>query len=351
MTKTPEAFEKIRSKRSKLSLRLRLILMVSGEIEVSVLLAYGIAELVNFAYSEKDVVPLLFLLVVISLFIGIIVTVFMSKYFFDPIKQLGKAMEKIADGDFNIQLDTKSSAQEIQEVFTGFNLMTNELKATEVLQTDFVSNVSHEIKTPINAIEGYSMLLQSGENLSPEQKKYVDKIIFNTGRLSNLVGNILLLSKIENQSIETNKSVFRLDEQIRQALLAQEEKWTIKDIDFDVDLIKAEYNGNENLMLHVWENLISNAVKFSPQGGLIRIKLIESDSKFIFTIEDEGDGFDKTTEKRIFDKFYQGDSSHKEDGNGLGLALVKRIITITKGDISAENRSSGGAKFTVTLYK
>ena len=351
MTKTRESFEKIRSKRSKLSLRLRLILMVSGEIEVSVLLAYGIAELVNFAYSEKDVVPLLFLLVVISLFIGIIVTVFMSKYFFDPIKQLGKAMEKIADGDFNIQLDTKSSAQEIQEVFTGFNLMTNELKATEVLQTDFVSNVSHEIKTPINAIEGYSMLLQSGENLSPEQKKYVDKIIFNTGRLSNLVGNILLLSKIENQSIETNKSVFRLDEQIRQALLAQEEKWTIKDIDFDVDLIKAEYNGNENLMLHVWENLISNAVKFSPQGGLIRIKLIESDSKFIFTIEDEGDGFDKTTEKRIFDKFYQGDSSHKEDGNGLGLALVKRIITITKGDISAENRSSGGAKFTVTLYK
>ena len=351
MTKTRESFEKIRSKRSKLSLRLRLILMVSGEIEVSVLLAYGIAELVNFAYSEKDVVPLLFLLVVISLFIGIIVTVFMSKYFFDPIKQLGKAMEKIADGDFNIQLDTKSCAQEIQEVFTGFNLMTNELKATEVLQTDFVSNVSHEIKTPINAIEGYSMLLQSGENLSPEQKKYVDKIIFNTGRLSNLVGNILLLSKIENQSIETNKSVFRLDEQIRQALLAQEEKWTVKDIDFDVDLIKAEYNGNENLMLHVWENLISNAVKFSPQGGLIRIKLIESDGKFIFTIEDEGDGFDKTTEKRIFDKFYQGDSSHKEDGNGLGLALVKRIITITKGDISAENRSSGGAKFTVTLYK
>lgn len=351
MTKTRESFEKIRSKRSKLSLRLRLILMVSGEIEVSVLLAYGIAELVNFAYSEKDVVPLLFLLVVISLFIGIIVTVFMSKYFFDPIKQLGKAMEKIADGDFNIQLDTKSSAQEIQEVFTGFNLMTNELKATEVLQTDFVSIVSHEIKTPINAIEGYSMLLQSGENLSPEQKKYVDKIIFNTGRLSNLVGNILLLSKIENQSIETNKSVFRLDEQIRQALLAQEEKWTVKDIDFDVDLIKAEYNGNENLMLHVWENLISNAVKFSPQGGLIRIKLIESDGKFIFTIEDEGDGFDKTTEKRIFDKFYQGDSSHKEDGNGLGLALVKRIITITKGDISAENRSSGGAKFTVTLYK
>lgn len=165
-------------------------------------------------------------------------------------------MDKVADGDFSVRLDLKEfSSGEVQELYAGFNLMTYELKSTEVLQTDFVSNVSHEFKTPINAIEGYSTLLQGCENLDEDQQEYIDKILFNTKRLSTLVSNILLLSKIENQSIQTHQEWYGLDEQVREALLALEATWAPKDIDFDVDLEDLEYYGNENIMYHVWTNL------------------------------------------------------------------------------------------------
>ncbi|MGM9680303.1 MAG: ATP-binding protein [Eubacteriales bacterium] len=274
----------------------------------------------------------------------------MSKYFFDPIKKLGAAMEKVADGDFKIRLETKSSSKEIQEIYSGFNLMTTELSAIEILQTDFVSNVSHEFKTPINAIEGYSTLLQDNENLNDEQKQYVDKIIFNTKRLSTLVGSILLLSKIENQSISVHQTCYRLDEQIRQSIVALEPSWEKKDIEFDVEMDSIEYVGNEGMMHHVWDNLIGNAIKFNPECGLIRIRLTKQNDDVVFTIEDSGPGISDEAKKHIFDKFYQGDSSHKEEGNGLGLALVKKILAISNGEISVENISGGGCRFTVFLH-
>ena len=227
--------------------------------------------------------------------------------------------------------------------------MAHELSSTEILQTDFVSNVSHEFKTPINAIEGYSTLLQGSENLDHIQREYVDKILLNTRRLSSLVGSILLLSKLENQQIPTNQSSYRLDEQIRQSLVAQEIAWSQKDIELDVELERLSYLGNEPMMRHVWDNLISNAVKFSPQGGTIKLRLTRKPEKLVFTIEDQGSGLSEETQKHIFDKFYQGDSSHKQEGNGLGLALVKRILTIEKGQITAENIPEGGCRFTVTL--
>lgn len=259
------------------------------------------------------------------------------------------AMEQVADGDLSVQLETDSSSKEIQEVYAGFNLMTRELNTIEVLQTDFVSNVSHEFKTPITAIEGYTTLLQGYDNLDADQQQYVDKILFNTKRLSNLVSNILLLSKIENQSIETNQVRFRLDEQIRQSIVALEPKWTDKKIEFDVELDSIKHLGNEDLLHHVWDNLIGNAIKFSPQGGLVRIRLIKQENKIVFTVEDNGPGIPEEAKKHIFDKFYQADSSHKQEGNGLGLALVKRILMIADGKIDVENRADGGCRFTVML--
>ena len=259
-------------------------------------------------------------------------------------------MEQVADGDFSVQLETKSSAKEIQEIYSGFNMMTQELSATEVLQTDFVSNVSHEFKTPINAIEGYATLLQGSDSPDGDREVYVEKILYNTKRLSDLVGSILLLSKIENQSIPDKQTRFRLDEQIRQSILALEGAWTQKDVEFDVDLESLEYVGNEVLLRHVWDNLISNAIKFGPQGGLITLKLKKEVGKLVFTVEDEGPGLTDEAKKHIFDKFYQADSSHKQDGNGLGLALVKRILHISGGEISAENiTDKGGCRFTVVL--
>ncbi|MGM9658527.1 MAG: ATP-binding protein [Eubacteriales bacterium] len=346
--KAREDFEQTRNRRdNRLSLRVRMTFMVSAEILVCVSLSYWLSLLLNSAFHIK--IPILIELIVLSLFIGLFVTGFMSKWFFDPVKRLRTAMERVADGDFTVRVGTKSSSKEIQEIYSGFNLMTNELNAIEILQTDFVSNVSHEFKTPINAIEGYSMLLQDNDNLSDEQKQYVDKIIFNTKRLSSLVGSILLLSKIENQSIPVNLTNYRLDEQIRQSIVALESAWEKKNIEFDVEMENIEYTGNENMMRHVWDNLIGNAVKFNPEFGIVRIRLSGRDGDIVFTIDDSGPGIPEEARKHIFDKFYQGDCSHKDEGNGLGLALVKKILSVSNGDITAENIDGGGCRFTVTL--
>ena len=288
-------------------------------------------------------------LVGVCLLVGILVTSQLSKFFFNPTKKLRGAMDKVAEGDFSVRLEEKSSSKEIMEIYTGFNLMAHELSSTEILQTDFVSNVSHEFKTPINAIEGYSTLLQDSDNLDDDQREYIDKILFNTQRLSSLVGSILLLSKLENQQIPSHQVEYRLDEQIRQSIVALEPAWEQKDIEFDVELDRVSYLGNEPMMRHVWDNLISNAVKFSPNGGAVKIHLVKKLKRLIFTVEDQGPGLSEEAQKHIFDKFYQADASHKQEGNGLGLALVKRILTIEKGQIAAENIPEGGCRFTVTL--
>ena len=345
---TRERFENVRQKQqNRFSLRTRLTALVTIEMLVCVLIAYGVDQLFNQVFPWT--VPLEFELVGVCLLVGILVTGQLSKYFFNPIKKLRGAMDKVAEGDFSVRLEEKSSSKEILEIYTGFNLMAHELSSTEILQTDFVSNVSHEFKTPINAIEGYSTLLQDGENLSEDQKEYVDKILLNTQRLSSLVGSILLLSILENQQIPTNQIEYRLDEQIRQSVVALESAWSQKDIELDVDLDRVSYLGNEQMMRHVWDNLISNAVKFSPQGGKVKLCLSQKARKLTFTVEDQGPGLSEEAQKHIFDKFYQGDSSHKQEGNGLGLALVKRILTIEKGQITAENIPDGGCRFTVTL--
>ena len=345
---TRERFENVRQKQqNRFSPRTRLTALVTIEMLVCVLIAYGVDQLFNQVFPWT--VPLEFELVGVCLLVGILVTGQLSKYFFNPIKKLRGAMDKVAEGDFSVRLEEKSSSKEILEIYTGFNLMAHELSSTEILQTDFVSNVSHEFKTPINAIEGYSTLLQDGENLSEDQKEYVDKILLNTQRLSSLVGSILLLSKLENQQIPTNQIEYRLDEQIRQSVVALESAWSQKDIELDVDLDRVSYLGNEQMMRHVWDNLISNAVKFSPQGGKVKLCLSQKARKLTFTVENQGPGLSEDAQKHIFDKFYQGDSSHKQEGNGLGLALVKRILTIEKGQITAENIPDGGCRFTVTL--
>ena len=332
-----------------ISLRLRLTLLVSAELVVCVLIALGIYLLLE-DYIPIDYRLLLFLdLVIISLIIGFGVTSALAKLFFGPIKKLRKAMEQVADGDFSVCLDCKTGSKEIAEIYTGFNLMVRELAATEMLQSDFVSNVSHEFKTPINAIEGYSTLLQGSENLDKSQQEYLDKILFNTKRLSSLVGSILLLGKLENQQIATNQTHYRLDEQIRQSVVALEPAWEKKNIEFDVELERTNYLGNEPMMRHVWDNLISNAVKFSPRDGMIRIRMAKMQGKVYISIEDQGPGLSEDAQKHIFDKFYQADSSHKQEGNGLGLALVKRILTIENGQIKVENRLGGGCCFTVIL--
>ncbi len=349
--KTRQTFEDIRNrKKERLTLRVRMVLWVQVELLACVGLAFLIDKIAHTLNPNWNI-PLILELIIVSVVVGGVMTAVISRAFFNPVKNLGQAMDKVANGDFTIQLDTdKSSSGEIKELYAGFNLMTNELRATEILQTDFISNVSHEFKTPINAIEGYSTLLQGCENLDDDQKEYVEKILFNTGRLSSLVSNILLLSKIENQSIQAKRGIFSLDEQIRENVVALETAWAPKNIELDVELDSVKYNGNEIMMRHVWSNLISNAIKFTPENSTVSIRLQNRKNKFIFSITDQGEGLSDEAQKHLFDKFYQADTSHKSEGNGLGLALVKQILDIDGGDITAENVNGGGCRFTVILY-
>lgn len=345
-----ERYEKVRQEqRNRFSLRTRLTFTVTVEMLCSILIAYGLDLLVNEVLQLPWEIPLALELIAVCLLIGLLITGQLSRFFFNPIKKLRKAMDKVAEGDYSVRLEDQSNSREIMEIYTGFNLMVHELSATEILQTDFVSNVSHEFKTPINAIEGYSTLLQGSDRLNPDEQKYVDKILYNTKRISSLVGSILLLSKLENQQIPTNRSLYRLDEQIRQSIVGLEAAWAAKNIEFEVDLDRVEYLGCESMMRHVWDNLIGNAVKFSPPGSLVRMTLTKRLRKTVFTIEDAGPGLTEEAKKHIFDKFYQADSSHKQEGNGLGLTLVKRVLTIEGGEIQVENRPGGGCCFTVTL--
>lgn len=342
-----DVFEYVRSQTNRGSLRVRMTLMVAAELFLSAGIALALVMLLDKYFNSTWLIAIAF--AATSIIIGSAVTAVLSKLFFDPVKKLGCAMEQVADGDYSVRLNDSSSSKEVMEMYAGFNLMTHELQTTEMLQSDFVSNVSHEFKTPINAIEGYSMLLQGSDNLSEDQERYVDKIIFNTRRLSSLVGSILLLSKLENQQISTKQSVFRLDEQIRQSIVALEPAWAEKGTDFDIELERLDYEGSEVMMRHVWDNLIGNAIKFGPVGGLVRMTLAERDGRIEFSIEDQGPGLSEDAIKHIYDKFYQADSSHKEEGNGLGLALVKRILTLENGVIKAENLPQGGCRFTVLL--
>ena len=347
--KSRERFEELRHQKIKFSLRTRLTVSVGAIVLVSVLVAFGLSELLERLVPSSASIPRLIQLIIFSLVIALIATRLMSKMFFNPIKELRRGMEKIADGKFDTRIETSSSSKELQELFAGFNMMANELEATEILQTDFVSNVSHEFKTPINAIEGYTTLLQGTDNIDEIENGYIEKILFNTKRLSSLVSNILLLSKLENQKIQTHCEKYSLDEQIREDILALESLWEPKYIEFDVDLDTVDYYGNKSILHHVWSNLLSNAIKFSPNGGTIKMRLLKDNKKITFVIEDNGPGLSEEAQKHLFDKFYQADTSHKEEGNGLGLALVKKILSLCDGEISAENMKDGGCRFTVTL--
>ncbi len=328
-------------------------LMFSSASVIGITLTTGLVFFVMWYFSKDNMIMLqnmsVLKIFVLTLMLGIIITFALRRIFISPLIKLVDAMNKVAGGDFSIRLDSKCKRSDLTEVYTSFNTMVNELSNTDTLQTDFISNVSHEFKTPINAIEGYASLLQDSSLSQQEQSTYIDKIIFNTRRLSELVGNVLLLSKVSSQNIQPKFTHYRLDEQIRQALLALESKWEEKNIDFDIELDVIEYYGMENLMGHVWTNLIDNAVKFSNKGGPIEIRLSSLEDSAYFTIRNFGTIIPEENLNKIFTKFYQCDTSRKSEGNGLGLPLAKRIVEEAKGFITAESDPENGTLFKVTL--
>lgn len=299
-------------------------------------------------HDKNPLTPVIFLLFM-SVMIGTSISLFVAKKILKPITRFSKATDEVAKGNFNIRMTETGHIEEIRDLTRKFNMMVHELSSIETLRNDFVVNVSHEFKTPIAAIEGYAMLLQDGNLSETERNEYTQMIIGSSRQLASLSHNILSLSKLENQEIILEKELYRLDEQIRYVILMLEPEWSSKELDLQIDLVKTNYYGNEGLLMQVWMNIIGNAIKFTPHRGVIGIRLFEKEASLVFQVSDTGIGMDDSIIKHIFDKFYQGDAARKTDGNGLGLALAKRIVDLCNGSIMVESKVGKGTIFTVTL--
>ncbi len=323
------------------------IMFLSGFLTVAVL---ALLHLVNI-FPALRYTPLVVIIVtaISCILIGTLLGAFVSKRILRPINELIKAMKKVAKGDFSPRIDVESAACEMEELLSSFNTMAEELSSIEMFRKDFINTFSHEFKTPIVSIRGFAKQLKN-EELSPEERReYVDIIISESERLTNMSSNILLLTKFESQQIISDKSKFFLDEQIRKCILLLEKKWVGKNIAFNIDLVETEYYSNEEMLSHVWINLLENAIKFSPKDSEITVSCAKIRDDIEVRISDKGEGMDKDTMDRIFEKFYQGDSSRASDGNGLGLPLVKRIVELCGGFISVESEIGRGTDFYVYL--
>ncbi len=273
-----------------------------------------------------------------------------TKWILAPLNEMIEATERISKGDFKVHIqesfDKESDFGMLQR---SFNHMARELDGIEMFRKDFINNFSHEFKTPIVSIQGFAHQLQAGGLTPEEEREYIRIIAAESDRLAKMATNILLLSKLENQAIVTEQTEFWLDEQLRTCLLVLEKQWGPKEIELNIDLDAVKYCFNEDMLSQLWLNLFSNAIKFTPQGGCISCSLKADGEAVTVVISDNGIGMDEDTRAHIFDKFYQGDTSHAGDGNGIGLTIVSRVLVLCKGKIRVESEPGAGSSFTVTL--
>ncbi len=272
----------------------------------------------------------------------------------EPMHKLAEATKKVAEGDFSIYiapLHTSEHLDYLDKMLMDFNKMVEELGSIETLKTDFFSNVSHEIKTPISIIQNNAELLCT-EDLSDQQRTYAEMIFHTSKRLADLISNILKLNKLEKQTITPVMQTYDLCEQLAECAIAYEPAWEKKNLEFDADLEDyAEISADPDLMELVWNNLFSNAVKFTEPGGKITLTEKTEGDQICVSVTDNGCGMTEETKKHIFEKFYQGDTSHATAGNGLGLALALRVLQLNHYEIEVMSKPGEGSTFTVILPK
>ena len=284
---------------------------------------------------------------VLSLVLFLLLSVLASVKISKPISEITQATRQIQEGDFTIRLPENRSG-EVGELMRSFNSMTEALSRTAYLQKDFISSISHEFRTPIASIRGFARLLQMPGLDENARQEYVGMIAQESDRLSRLSDTLLRLSALERQMAPASLSVFRLDEQIRQVILQLEPAWSSRQIDWQLDLAPVTVESDAELLIQVWINLIQNAVKFSDNGGVIEIRVQQTDMAEVI-ITDHGVGMSEETMARIFDRFYQGDTSRSHEGVGLGLCLVKRIMDILGGEIRVRSVLGEGSSFRARL--
>lgn len=289
-----------------------------------------------------------------SILIGALLSFIAANAFLKPLSELVKATKRVTNGDYTVRLEpdmwTRHTVKELKELIIDFNEMTEELQNTELFRNDFISSFSHEFKTPLVSIRGFARELYEG-NLTEEQQKEFSKIILEeTEYLSVLSQNTLLMTNLENCDIITNKTLFSLDEQLRNCMIMLEPQWAEKNIEIDMEALnEINYFWNEHFLSQVWYNLFGNAIKFTENGGLIKVSCAKIGAEIIVRVADSGCGIPEHALSHIFEKFYQADSSHSTKGNGLGLSVAKRIIDLCGGKISVTSEVGKGTEFVVRL--
>lgn len=297
--------------------------------------------------------PITFINVVFMSVLFALLDMFRRKWIIDrQVAKIEEVIQHIIAGNYRVQVDSRGLGinNEFQTILSGLNKMSEELSGVETLRTDFISNVSHEMKTPLTVIQNYGTLLQTPD--LPEEKRceYAKAINEQTRRLSTLITNILKLNRLENQQIFPNQDLFDLGEQLCECMISFENSWEEKELEIETDIEEGiRIAADKELLSLVWNNLISNAVKFTEKGGTVGISLKYEEGYAVVKIKDTGCGMNPETGKNIFKKFYQGDTSHATQGNGLGLALVKRVIDIMKAEIAVTSRLGEGSTFTVKV--
>ena len=297
-----------------------------------------------FGYAFKDVVLLIVAVVLVLIFINLT-----SRSTTEPIRDLTRATREIAQGNYDVTVDAKDRVEELGELERNFNLMAAELRTNEYLRKDFISNVSHQLKTPLSILSGYAKLLEEGGITAEEQAEYSAVIAGESHRLVGLIDDMLRLSRIDHREIRPRSDVFPLGESLRRAVLQLEPRWSRAGLKMEADIQDVDFTGDEELLSQVWSNLLENAVKFTPAGGRIGVALRQDGDRVEVTVSDDGPGMDEATLSRIFEQFYQGDTPHRGEGSGLGLPLCRRIVELHGGTITAESRPGEGSCFRVIL--
>ena len=343
--------------------RRSLTVVLSVFVFVIIFFAIALAALILWVLSKVGVIvdidgnlqlgQVILLMSLISIVIGTVIAFLSSRIPLKPVNKLINKMNRLASGDFNTRLEfgeALSSHPAIKELTTSFNTMAEELENTEMLRGDFINSFSHEFKTPIVSITGLAHLIEAG-NLTEEQRtQYARAIREESVRLSTMASNVLNLSKVESQTILTDVSTFNLSEQVRSAVLLLEEKWTGKNIDLQLDFDEFNIEANEEMLKQVWINLIDNAIKFAPRCGTVKLEVVEKGNALSVKISNTGSEIPLDKQDKIFNKFYQADESHATKGNGIGLAIVKRIVDLHSGSVGVTS-ANGVTAFTVTLPK
>ena len=333
--------KKARIKKARFSLTFSFSVTVFLMILLSVIVAaVAVALLMHFNVLEEikssTVIYVVLIMTGVTLIIALIAAVFAGKIPLKPVNRWINNMNRLAEGDFNVRMKFGKPFGNLPvfvEITDSFNKLAEELQNTEMMRNDFINNFSHEFKTPIVSIAGFAKLLKKG-NLSDEQKiQYLDAIEEESMRLSAMATNVLNLTKVENQSILTDITEFNLSEQIRSAILLLENKWTKKDLDIQIDFDEYTIEGNEELMKQIWINLLDNAVKFADVGGTVSVGIDAEGEYLRITVGNTGSEIPEEASEKIWRKFYQADESHCAEGNGIGLAIVKRITDLHGGEI------------------